>query len=103
MFGAPFLSPALPFYLRAMSASYPALRMRRGRSSAWMRSMLAENRLHPSDFILPLFICEGSGCEEPIGFAPGRQPLERRPHHRQGEGSGEPRHPVRRAVSEYAE
>ena len=28
--------------------------------------MLAENRLHPSDFILPMFICEGSGCEEPI-------------------------------------
>jgi len=28
--------------------------------------MLAEHRLHPSDFILPMFICEGSGCEEPI-------------------------------------
>ena len=36
-----------------------------------MREMLAENRLHPSDFILPLFICEGSGCEEPIGSLPG--------------------------------
>ena len=36
-----------------------------------MRDMLAENRLHPSDFILPLFICEGSGCEEPIGSLPG--------------------------------
>src|SRR5690349_14508972 len=54
-----------------MSASYPALRMRRGRSSPWMRSMLAENRLHPSDFILPLFVCDGSGCEEPIGSLPG--------------------------------
>ena len=31
-----------------------------------MRDMLAEHRLHPSDFILPMFICEGSGCEEPI-------------------------------------
>jgi porphobilinogen synthase len=31
-----------------------------------MRSMLAEHRLHPSDFILPMFVCEGSGCEEPI-------------------------------------
>ena len=28
--------------------------------------MLAEHRLHPSDFILPMFICEGSACEEPI-------------------------------------
>jgi len=54
-----------------MTASYPALRMRRGRSSPWMRDMLAENRLHPSDFILPLFISEGSGCEEPIGSLPG--------------------------------
>ena len=54
-----------------MSASFPALRMRRGRSSPWMRSMLAENRLHPSDFIWPLFICEGRDCEEPIGSLPG--------------------------------
>jgi porphobilinogen synthase len=45
--------------------------MRRGRSSAWMRSMLAENRLHPSDFIWPLFICEGRDQEEPIDSLPG--------------------------------
>jgi porphobilinogen synthase len=54
-----------------MSASFPALRMRRGRSSLWMRAMLAENRLHPSDFIWPLFICEGRDREEPIGALPG--------------------------------
>ena len=36
-----------------------------------MRAMLAENRLHPSDFIWPLFICEGRDCEEPIGSLPG--------------------------------
>ena len=52
-------------------ASFPAIRMRRGRSTPWMRAMLAEHRLHPSDFILPLFICEGEGCEEPIGSLPG--------------------------------
>jgi porphobilinogen synthase len=45
--------------------------MRRGRSSEWMRSMIAEHRLHPSDFILPMFICEGSGCEEPIASLNG--------------------------------
>jgi porphobilinogen synthase len=45
--------------------------MRRGRSSPWMRSMLAEHRLHPSDFILPLFVCDGSACEEPIASLPG--------------------------------
>jgi porphobilinogen synthase len=54
-----------------MTASFPALRMRRGRSSPWMRAMLAEHRLHPSDFIWPLFVCDGKGCEEPIGSLPG--------------------------------
>jgi porphobilinogen synthase len=54
-----------------MSASFPHLRMRRGRSSPWLRAMLAENRLHPSDFIWPLFICEGKGQEEPIAALPG--------------------------------
>ena len=33
--------------------------------------MLAENRLHPSDLIWPLFICDGSDCEQPIGALPG--------------------------------
>ncbi len=32
--------------------------------------MLAEHRLHPSDFILPLFVCEGESCEQPIGSLP---------------------------------
>ena len=54
-----------------MPASFPYLRMRRGRSAPWMRAMLAEHRLHPSDFIWPLFICEGRDCEEPIGSLPG--------------------------------
>ncbi|MBA2635383.1 MAG: porphobilinogen synthase [Sphingomonas sp.] len=52
-------------------STYPNLRMRRGRSSPWIRSMLAENRLHPSDLILPMFVCEGSGCEEPIASLRG--------------------------------
>ena len=33
--------------------------------------MVAENRLHPSDFIWPLFVCDGRDCEEPIGALPG--------------------------------
>jgi porphobilinogen synthase len=51
--------------------SFPYLRMRRGRSSPWMRAMLAEHRLHPSDFIWPLFVCDGKDREEPIGSLPG--------------------------------
>jgi porphobilinogen synthase len=54
-----------------MNAAFPALRLRRGRSAPWIRAMLAEHRLHPSDFILPLFICEGQGCEEPVAALPG--------------------------------
>jgi len=33
--------------------------------------MLAEHRLHPSDFIWPLFVCEGADREEPIAALPG--------------------------------
>jgi porphobilinogen synthase len=51
--------------------SFPSTRMRRGRSSPWIRDMLAEHRLHPSDLIWPLFICEGQGREEPIASLPG--------------------------------
>ncbi|HET9458829.1 MAG TPA: porphobilinogen synthase [Sphingomicrobium sp.] len=53
------------------NAAFPALRMRRGRSSAWMRAMLAEHRLHPSDLIWPLFVCDGESCEEPVASLPG--------------------------------
>ena len=51
-------------------SSFPAIRMRRGRSSPWMRAMLAEHRLHPSDLLWPLFVCEGEDCEEPIASMP---------------------------------
>lgn len=33
--------------------------------------MHAENRLHPSDFLWPLFVTEGQGVEEPISSLPG--------------------------------
>ncbi|MBB6189854.1 porphobilinogen synthase [Sphingobium wenxiniae] len=52
-------------------ASYPALRLRRPRASAWSRAMHAENRLSPADFIWPLFVTEGQEVEEPIAALPG--------------------------------
>ena len=52
-------------------SSFPALRMRRGRSAPWIREMLAEHRLRPSDLIWPLFIAEGNDTEEPIASLPG--------------------------------
>ena len=50
---------------------FPALRLRRGRQSAWMRDLLAEHRLHACDLVWPLFVCEGDGEEQPIATLPG--------------------------------
>jgi porphobilinogen synthase len=53
------------------AASFPALRLRRTRSTPWSRAMVAETVLTPSDLIWPLFIAEGQGVEEPIPTLPG--------------------------------
>ncbi|MFN4097773.1 MAG: porphobilinogen synthase, partial [Sphingomonas sp.] len=50
---------------------YPALRLRRTRSSAWSRRLHAETVLTPADLIWPLFVTEGEGVEEPIASLPG--------------------------------
>jgi porphobilinogen synthase len=52
-------------------AQYPALRLRRTRSTAWSRAMVAETHLAPAHLIWPLFVTEGQGVEEPIGSLPG--------------------------------
>jgi porphobilinogen synthase len=54
-----------------MTASYPALRLRRTRVAPWSRRMVAENVLTPADLIWPLFITEGRAVEEPISTLPG--------------------------------
>src|SRR5688572_11784271 len=57
---------------RAMAeASYPALRLRRTRATAWSRALHRETVLTPADLIWPLFVTEGSGVEEPIASLPG--------------------------------
>jgi porphobilinogen synthase len=53
------------------SAAFPALRLRRTRSAAWSRALVAETRLAPADLIWPLFVAEGQGAEEPIATLPG--------------------------------
>ncbi|MDF0487170.1 porphobilinogen synthase [Sphingomonas sp. H39-1-10] len=50
---------------------YPALRLRRTRSTPWSRRLHAETVLTPADLIWPLFIAEGQGIEEPIATLPG--------------------------------
>jgi porphobilinogen synthase len=51
--------------------SYPATRLRRTRSAAWSRALVAENVLTPADLIWPLFVTGGEGVEEPIASLPG--------------------------------
>lgn len=53
------------------NAAFPALRLRRTRSTAWSRALVAENRVSPADLIWPLFITEGRAVEEPVAALPG--------------------------------
>ena len=39
---------------------YPSLRLRRSRKESWSRRLIQENTLSPNDFILPIFLIEGS-------------------------------------------
>jgi len=54
-----------------MTASYPALRLRRTRASGWSRALHRETVLTSADLIWPLFVTEGKGVEEPVGALPG--------------------------------
>ncbi len=50
--------------------SFPRVRLRRNRKSAWIRDLTAQNTFLPSDLILPLFIIEGKNKEEKISHLP---------------------------------
>ncbi len=56
---------------RTMTASFPALRLRRTRSTGWSRALHRETMLSATDLIWPLFVTEGTGVEEPIAALPG--------------------------------
>ena len=50
--------------------SFPSLRLRRGRSSQWIRNLLTENNLTSNDLIWPIFICEGENKKDEISSMP---------------------------------
>ena len=54
-----------------MTASYPALRLRRARATSWSRALYRETLLTSADLIWPLFVTAGHGVEEPIASLPG--------------------------------
>jgi len=51
---------------------FPDYRPRRMRRTEGLRSLVRETRLHPSDFIYPLFVVPGSGVEREIPSMPGQ-------------------------------
>ncbi|MDA8956561.1 porphobilinogen synthase [Flavobacteriales bacterium] len=51
--------------------SFPYNRNRRIRKNSSIRAMVQENRLHPSNFIVPLFVMEGQNNKEEISSMPG--------------------------------
>ncbi len=58
--------------------NFPQRRMRRTRRSKLLRELVAETRLHPSDFVYPVFVSEAAKQAEPIPSMPGtyRYPLK---------------------------
>ena len=50
---------------------YPSLRLRRSRKESWSRKLIQENTLSPNDFILPIFLIEGSNKRQEISTMPG--------------------------------
>ncbi|MCU1678986.1 MAG: Porphobilinogen synthase [Frankiales bacterium] len=51
--------------------AFPVDRPRRLRASAPLRRLVAETRLSPADFVLPVFVKEGLSEPSPIGSMPG--------------------------------
>tara|TARA_A100001388_G_scaffold200827_1_gene151969 strand:+ start:32 stop:1021 length:990 start_codon:yes stop_codon:yes gene_type:complete len=54
-----------------ITGKYPALRLRRNRKESWSRRLIQENTLSPNDFILPIFLIDGSNKKQPIQSMPG--------------------------------
>ncbi len=50
---------------------FPTVRHRRLRRTPGLRRLVAETRLHPASFVLPLFVVPGTDIERPIGSMPG--------------------------------
>ena len=51
--------------------SFPQHRHRRLRGTSAIRKLVAEHRLHPEDFVAPLFVREGIDTPQPITSLPG--------------------------------
>src|SRR5207248_9516149 len=61
----PEAAPASP------TGQYPRVRLRRNRTDAWTRRLVAEHRLGVEDLIWPVFVHDEAAAREPIGSIPG--------------------------------
>ncbi len=50
---------------------FPETRLRRNRKSEWSRRLINDTYLDKSDFILPIFVCEGKNKKQEINSMPG--------------------------------
>lgn len=57
--------------MNPISAPFPATRLRRTRSAAWIRDLVQENNLSAADLIWPIFVCDGENIRQPIPSMPG--------------------------------
>lgn len=56
-------------------AEYPATRLRRLRQAPWLRSLVQETTLQPSDLIWPVFLVEGVQQRQAVAALPGVERL----------------------------
>jgi porphobilinogen synthase len=56
-------------------STFPVVRSRRLRRTPALRRMVAETRLDPASFVLPLFAVTGQDIDNPIGSMPGHSQL----------------------------
>ena len=54
------------------SGRFPAVRMRRMRRDDFSRRLMREHVLTANDLLYPVFVMEGSGCNQPIPSMPGQ-------------------------------
>src|SRR3954465_1253639 len=64
-------SPPAARSYNSNSMPFPTQRLRRLRATEALRGLVRETRLHPGQFILPLFVCPGEGIRREIGAMPG--------------------------------
>ena len=55
--------------------AFPNTRLRRNRRTPWLRSLISEHKLVPSDLIWPVFVIDGKGVREQVTSMPGVERL----------------------------